>query len=665
MLIEQDAVVRQHEGLHARPAARLAQLAKSFACAIEIRKGEQVANAKSTVKLMLLSVKEGERIRIRAHGSDAALAIAELVALVSDSTVRDVPQSVPPSAVRLPDDVAAGIPASEGVVVGPAFVYLPSAADPPVRRIAAGEIDDEVERFRAALARVSAILDSAAREAGQRTEAQVFSALRELSQDLELIEPIERLIGGGQDAASSTMTAGRALAESFARIDDAYFRTRADDVRGIARQIAGLLQGTVENDLAALDKPSVLIAADLSAMDIARLPVRFLAGLVMTEGGTTSHVAIIARSLGIPAVVGLRTPQAELRRARRVAVNGSTGAVFLDPSATIVEEFERCRSEAEANRRETERFTHTEPRRDGVLIEVAANIGSPDEVEAALANGAMGVGLFRTEFLFMRGTLLPTEQEQFRTYARVIEAFAPRPVVIRTLDIGGDKPVPGIVAEAEANPFLGWRGIRMCLDSPELFEPQLRALLRAATRGRLRVMFPMVSDLSEVIAARECLQRCRDDLTLAGVETGPIEVGIMIETPAAALCAPELARHVDFFSIGTNDLTQYTMAADRTNARLAKLSRADHPAVLRMIEMACSAAQEAGIWVGVCGEAAGDPALIPKLLQWGVTELSMSASLIARAKRIIVETGPGVPLAGLEAEPRSTPPANQTPPPRR
>ncbi len=639
MLIEQDAIVRQHEGLHARPAARLAQLAKSFGCAIEIRKGEHVANAKSTVKLMLLSVKEGEQVHIRADGDDAEAAVAELVALISDTSVAEGHGTHPTPAPEVsPGGYAvAGVPASEGVVVGPAFIYLPTRADPVPRQIPSGEIEGEIGRFRDAVATVAALLEQAARDAGQGAEAQVFTALQELAQDLELIEPIERQIASGQDAASSTMSAGRALAESFARIDDAYFRARADDVRGIARQISEILLGTNENDLAALSAPSVLVAAELSAMDIARLPVRYLAGLVTTEGGTTSHVAIIARSLGIPAVVGVQTPQAELRQARRVALDGSTGVVVLNPADEIVRDFERRRAESVARARDTERFIHVEPRYAGVAIEVAANIGSPDEADAALAQGAMGVGLFRTEFLFMRGTLLPTEQEQFRIYARVLETFAPRPVVVRTLDIGGDKPIPGIVQEAEANPFLGWRGIRMCLDSPELFEPQLRALLQAATHGRLRVMFPMISDVSEVIAARSILERCRQDLERSGYRTGPIEIGIMIETPAAALCARELARHVDFFSIGTNDLTQYTMAADRTNARLAKLGRADHPAVLRLIELACEGAREAGIWVGVCGEAAGDPLLMPKLLSWGVRELSMSASLIARAKRVIME----------------------------
>ena len=342
--------------------------------------------------------------------------------------------------------------------------------------------------------------------------------------------------------------------------------------------------------------------------------------------------------MGFPAIVGVGAPLAELRCAHTIALDGGGGFAIINPDAATQEGFAvRLAQEAEA-RRKMELFTHVEPRtRDGRLIEVAANIGSALEVDTALRSGAMGIGLFRTEFMFMRGATLPSEQEQFRTYSRVLAAFAPNPVLIRTLDIGGDKPLPGVKSEPEANPFLGWRGIRMCLDRPELFDPQLRALLRAALHGRLRVMFPMISDVSEVVAARSRLELCRTALEAEGQQTGAIELGIMIETPAAALCARELAEHVDFFSIGTNDLTQYTMAADRTNAKLARLNRADHPAVLRMIELACKGAADGGIWVGVCGEAAGDPALIPRLLSWGVSELSMSPSLIARAKKCVTE----------------------------
>ncbi len=658
MVLEQRVTVALSEGLHARPAARLAQLAKSFGAKIEIVKGEVAANAKSTVKIMLLTVKEGEEILVRADGSDAAAAIPELLAYLSGG-LGDPGHAAPEAATpRAPatagtpaaDDAPAaqpgrisGICGAEGVAVGPAFIYMPDHSVPAPRRIEPEAVEAELFRFRSALLELCRSLDAAGNKARQAdgtetAETQVFAAIKELAQDSELVGPIEQRIGQCQDAASATLEVGLGLADRFARIDDAYFRTRADDVRGIARQVADSLQGKRGVDLSELSEPSIVVAGDLSAMDLARLPAHLVSGLLTTEGGATSHVAIIARASGFPAVVGARLDRADLDGLHSLALDGGGGFAIANPDDATVAHFTRRRASADAARRELERFAHVEPRtRDGTLIEVAANIGSAAEVDVALRSGAMGIGLFRTEFMFMRGASLPTEQEQYRTYLKVLEAFAPHPVLIRTLDIGGDKPLPGIENEAEANPFLGWRGIRMCLDQPDLFDPQLRALLRAAVHGRLRVMFPMISDVSEVIAAKARLAACREALHAEGQQTGPIEIGIMIETPAASLCARELAEHVDFFSIGTNDLTQYTMAADRTNARLARLSRADHPAVLRMIELACKGARDGGIWVGVCGEAAGDAAFIPRLLAWGVTELSMSPSLIPRAKKAVVE----------------------------
>ena len=644
MLLEQDAVVSLDEGLHARPAARLAQLAKSFQSSIEIHKGGVSANAKSTVKIMLLTVKQGERVRIRVEGEDAASALAELVAYVGGAAPPTAaPPAAPPKMPQAASGRIEGACGNEGVAIGPAFVYLPDRSVPASRTLVAGAIGAEIERFRAAVLEVCDGIEAArahAAEGAESTEAQLFAALRELAEDAELLGPVEQAIADGQDAASATIEVSRDLAERFERIDDAYFRLRADDVRGIGQRLADILLGRRANDLAALSEPSILVAGELSALDFARLPGHLVLGLLTTSGAPTSHIAIIARALGFPAVVGARVHEDTLRAARLIALDGSAGLAILNPDAATQAAFARRRDEADAACRELERFAHIAPRtRDGSAIEVAANIGAVAEIEPALRAGAMGVGLFRTEFMFMRNAALPSEEEQVRTYTRVLSAFAPHPVLIRTLDIGGDKPLAGMQGEPEANPFLGWRGIRMCLDRPELFDPQLRALLRAAVHGRLRVMFPMISDVSEVLAAKARLRACREALHAEGQETGPIELGIMIETPAAALCAHTLARHVDFFSIGTNDLTQYTMAADRTNARLANLSRADHPAVLRMIELACDGAREAGIWIGVCGEAAGDPAMIPRLLSWGVSELSMSPPLIARAKRAVTEYG--------------------------
>ncbi|WP_276200479.1 phosphoenolpyruvate--protein phosphotransferase [Chelatococcus sp. XZ-Ab1] len=650
MDVERTAVVRLEEGLHARPAARVVQFAKGFSSDIEIVKGERSANAKSTVKLMLLAVKEGDEIVIRARGDDAEAAVEGLAAIVAgeaDALTRAAAQATPQEQVpAAPREAAApgelvGVAASEGVAIGRAFVYLPREPQPERGRIAAQEVEAETLRFRRAVETVCAMLERKADngDAAAATAADIMAALKDVAQDPEFLTAVEVRIGAQEDPVAAVLAVGADLAERFTHIDDAYFRARAEDVRGVARQVANVLLGRDEIDLAALAEPAILVAGHLSALDLARLPLRLLRGLVTTEGGPTSHIAILARSFGFPAVVGVKAEEAALRSAKTVAIDGGRGVAVVNPDTAVAAAYAARLEKAEAERRALAAFTHVAPKtRDGRAIEVAANLGSEAEIDGALGFGAMGVGLFRTEFLFMHGKTLPSEDEQFRIYARVVKAFHPHAVIFRTLDIGGDKALPGIAPEREENPFLGWRGIRMCLDRPHLLKPQLRAILRAAAVGTARVMFPMVTDIAEVTAARALIDACRQELMDEGREAGPLEVGIMVETPAAALCAATLAREVDFFSIGTNDLTQYTMAADRTNARLAHLNRADHPAVLAMIEMTCRAAREAGIKVGVCGEAAGEPDMIPRLLGWGVSELSMSPSLIPRAKKIVSET---------------------------
>lgn len=361
-------------------------------------------------------------------------------------------------------------------------------------------------------------------------------------------------------------------------------------------------------------------------------------GFVTAEGSRTSHVSIMARSMGIPAVVGVGAALEEALTAEAVALDGAEGYAVVDPDPTTISAFEEKQRNLAAEAALLEEYIGVEARTsDGRRIEVAANIGSAGEATGALEWGAEGVGLFRTEFLFMERSELPTEEEQYEAYREVAETFGERPVIIRTLDVGGDKDLPGVDQPEEENPFLGWRGIRMCLDVPELFKPQLRAILRAARHGNLKVMFPMVVDTTELRAAKEILEECRQELEDADEETGSVEVGIMVETPAAAIRAADIAPEVAFFSIGTNDLVQYTLAADRGNERLSRLQSTDHPAVLDLIGRTCEAAREAGIWVGVCGEAAGEPAMIPKLVELGVTELSMSAPSIPRAKRIVSE----------------------------
>ena len=539
-----------------------------------------------------------------------------------------------------------GIGASEGVAVGPVFVHVAGKLEPERARIEEGEVEKEIGRFHGA---VEAVVEKLGEtrdrlaEGGGEEEAGIFDAHIELAEDPELSSGVEKRVRGLQSPESAVLEVGEEYARMLAEMEDEYMAARADDVRDVTAQISAGLMGRQASGLESLGEPSVILARSLAPSDTARIPRGMALGFVTAEGSRTSHVSIMARSLGIPAVVGVGSRLEEALEAGVVAVDGREGFAIPDPDPETVARFGDLQEDLASEKEALERFKHVEGRTsDGRRIEVSANLGSSSEAEDALSWGAEGVGLFRTEFLFMERDELPDEDEQYEVYREVAEAFGEKPVIIRTLDIGGDKDLPGVEQPVEENPFLGWRGIRMSLDVPELFKPQLRAVLRASAHGNLKVMFPMVADVEELREAKKVLEECREELVGERVETGRVEVGVMIETPAAAICAGELAGEASFFSIGTNDLVQYTLAADRGNERLHRLQNADHPAVLKLIGEACEAAANAGIWVGVCGEAAGDPALIPKLLKLGVTELSMSAPSIPRAKKV-VEQSPALP----------------------
>lgn len=534
-----------------------------------------------------------------------------------------------------------GVPASEGAAVGPVFVHDPGEIEPDREKISADDVEEELLRFNSAVEAVARKLSETAeqlREAGNSEEAEIFTAHVELAEDPELASGVEERVRNLESPEAAVLAVGEEYAQMFAGMDDEYMAARADDVRDVSGQIAAEIMGRTASGLATLDRPSVILARGLAPSDTARIPNGIALGFVTAEGSRTSHVSIMARSMGIPAVVGVGSALEEAFGSVTAAVDGGEGYAVMDPDPETIAEFERKHDEIEDERAALEEYKHAEARTsDGRRIEVSANLGSAGQAEGALAWGAEGVGLFRTEFLFMERDELPSEDEQYEAYRKVAETFGEKPVIIRTLDVGGDKDLPGVNQPEEENPFLGWRGIRMCLDVPALFKPQLRALLRAAAHGNLKVMFPMVVDAEEVRKAKEILQECRRELEGEKERTGPVEVGVMIETPAAALCADDLAREVAFFSIGTNDLVQYTLAADRGNERLRHLQSTDHPAVLKLIGETCKAAERAGIWVGVCGEAAGDPDLIPKLVELGVTELSMSAPSIPKAKKVVSE----------------------------
>jgi len=534
-----------------------------------------------------------------------------------------------------------GVGASEGVTVGPVFVHAGGEPEPERERIPEGAVEEELGRFRGAVEAVVARLSETAerlRAAGSEEEAAIFEAHVEFAEDPELNSGVEERVRDLESPEEAVLAVGEEYAGVFAAMEDEYMAARADDVRDVASQIAAELMGRTEEGLEALETPSVVVARNLAPSDTARIPRGKALAFVTAEGSRTSHVSIMARSMGIPAVVGVGAALDGLLDARTVAVDGGEGYAIADPDPGMIVAFESRAEEMAAESAALDEYRHVEARtRDGRRIEVAANLGSASEAEDALAWGAEGVGLFRTEFLFMERPELPSEDEQYEAYGAVARAFGEKPVVIRTLDVGGDKDLPGVDQAAEDNPFLGWRGIRMSLDTPALFKPQLRAILRAGSLGNLRVMFPMVVDVEELRAAKAVLAECEAELKSEGAQTGEVEVGVMIETPAAAICARDLTLEVSFFSVGTNDLIQYALAADRGNERLRHLQSADHPAVLELIRMTCEAARESGIWVGVCGEAAADPALIPRLLELGVTELSMSAPSIPRAKKLVSE----------------------------
>ena len=655
-MCERKVLVALDEGLHARPAARIVKLSKTFTAAIEIAKGDVIANGKSAVKIMLLGAKQGQEVIVRATGSDAEQAVAAISALIAGVDKEEAAHTATPhvknnsglqvervaTSTNQTRGLLSGIGASAGIAVGAAFLYIPEDIRAQAETIAEDCIPAALAQFKGALAIfIERMQAESAALAVDHPGREILTALLNLAHDPELVGTIESRISQGQDPVFAILATSRELSASFRALGDGYFTARADDIEEIARQISAHLLGLPMLDATALQEPRIIVASTIGVIEFSRLPADRILGLVCLDSAATSHLAILARSLGIPAVLGLQTSIEELRQVHDAALDGGAGFVAFNPDQMEVQAFLQEAADIETERAVLARYIDMAPRtQDGVEIEIAANLNLPIDVQAALKNGAMGIGLLRTEFLFMQRRSLPSEEEQYGVYAAIARSFGARPVVIRTLDVGGDKPLPSVNAVKEENPALGYRGVRLCLDHPALFKPQLRALLRAATIGNIKIMIPMVADVDEIRQVKRLIIDCTSELSGAGIDARIPEIGIMVETPAAVMCAAELAEEVAFFSIGTNDLTQYVMAVDRMhkNPRLTRLCRASHPAVLRMIELTCRAAKKKGIWVGVCGEAAGDPALIPTLLSYGVTEFSMEPSLIPRAKKLVMES---------------------------
>lgn len=534
-----------------------------------------------------------------------------------------------------------GIPASPGVVVGPVHLLRWEVPDVRQRIVGDDEIDDELARLHAAIAsakeRLQRVRDRVARTVGAE-EAQIFDAQIMILDDPTLIEEIESLVRhnvGAEKAADTTMRVWR---DTFAHAPQAMVRERVGDVVDVHIRLLTVLLGLPDHD--PVDVPSgtnaVLVTHDLTPSLTVQLDRTAIAGIATDLGTRTSHVAILARSLGLPAVVGLRIAVARLVGDEQVLLDGSGGSLVVNPTPAEVSLFrvrEQRSSETEAALREL--ATAESVTRDGVRIVLRANVDLPDDAEQAAGSGAEGVGLMRTEFLVVGRATMPDEEEQYRDYRRVVAAFGGRPVVIRTFDIGGDKlPVGGF--PHEANPFLGWRAIRMCLDQPDMFRTQLRALLRAAVHGDVRIMLPLVVTVDEVRQARALLAQASAELTARGVEhRSAVQLGVMIETPAAALSADAFAGDVDFFSIGTNDLVQYTLAVDRGNANLASRYTPLHPAVLRLIAMTVRSGAAAALDVSVCGEMASHPTAAFALIGLGIRHLSVSPRAVPAVKQLV------------------------------
>jgi phosphoenolpyruvate-protein phosphotransferase (PTS system enzyme I) len=534
-----------------------------------------------------------------------------------------------------------GVPASPGIARGPIHVFSIETDDVVRYQVDPANVPDEIARFESALIQTRAqILEMQQQiaEAIGAKDAGIFDAHLLVVEDQTLIDEVLRKLEADHCNVEFTFQeVANRYVDSLSRIDDPYLRERAVDIQDVTRRVIRNLQGKSPRPFLSIDEPHILVAHNLTPSDTATMNREQVRGLVLDLGSRTSHTAIMAQSLGIPAVVGLHDASETLETGAPALIDGYHGLLIVHPSEeTLVEYAEIERQKGAIAERLTQLRETKSTTRDGRHVVLSANIELPDEVEAVLANGAEGIGLYRTEFLYLNQKTLPTEEEQFEVYRAVAERVAPDPLIIRTLDLGGDKISEDIESGDELNPFLGWRAIRFCLENLDIFKAQLRAILRASVGANVKLMFPMISGLGEVRRGLEIVEECKAELRREGRPFhNELEVGVMIEVPTAAIMADRLAREVDFFSIGTNDLIQYLVAIDRTNERVAHLYEPSHPSVVRLLKIVADAAHANDIWVGICGEMAGEVLFTPLLLGLGMDELSAGATLVPRVKNAV------------------------------
>ncbi|EOR26916.1 phosphoenolpyruvate--protein phosphotransferase [Cytobacillus oceanisediminis] len=533
-----------------------------------------------------------------------------------------------------------GIAASSGIAIAKAYRLV--EPDLSFEKTSVENAENEISRFQEALSKAKSELEAIREKANKELgadKAAIFEAHLLVLSDPELIAPIEDKI------KTDLVNAEFALKETtdmfitmFESMDNEYMQERAADIRDVTKRVMSHLLGVHLVNPSMISEEVIVVAEDLTPSDTAQLNRQFVKGFTTDIGGRTSHSAIMARSLEIPAVVGTKKATEEINNGDLVIVDGLKGEIHINPTPEVVESYKQTAEQYEQQKAEWAKLVNEQTvSSDGVHVELAANIGTPNDLEGVTNNGAEAVGLYRTEFLYMGRDQLPTEDEQFESYKAVLEGMKGKPVVVRTLDIGGDKELPYLDLPKEMNPFLGFRAIRLCLEEQDIFRTQLRALLRASSYGNLKIMFPMIATLNEFRAAKALLEEEKANLTSEGVKVAEkIELGIMVEIPSTAVLADQFAKEVDFFSIGTNDLIQYTMAADRMNERVSYLYQPYNPSILRLVKMVIDAAHKEGKWAGMCGEMAGDETAIPLLLGLGLDEFSMSATSILKARSQIL-----------------------------